>query len=462
MLALHPPQGGWEGDGQLRQFKHLFLALTVSALALAAVPASAGVAVTTTRVSVNSAGASGNPCSGCSSNLPISISATGRFVAFSDNAPNLVKDKRSYFYDVYVRDRVRGETTRVSVNSAGAEGNNDSFYPSISANGRFVAFASLASNLVPGDRNHRLDVFVRDRKRGETTRVSVTSAGAEANDGSIWLPAISDNGRVVAFFSRSTNLAPNDHNGIADFFVRDLKRGETTRVSVNSAGEEQTRGTGVEELGIVPALSATGRFVAFFSASPNLVPNDHNDTDDIFVRDRKRGETTRVSVSSTGEEANDTSLFYPSISANGRFVAFTSWASNLVAGDENGHYEDVFVRDRKRGVTTRVRENNRSGFLYSGIPSISDNGRFVAFESPAPDLVKGDRNGHVDVFLHDRKRGRTTLLSVSSEGKQGNSESSFPAISAYGHFVAFSSLASNLVGGDRFNTADTFVRGPLR
>ena len=121
-----------------------------SALALAAVPASAGVAVTTTRVSVNSAGASGNPCSGCSSNLPISISATGRFVAFSDNAPNLVKDKRSYFYDVYVRDRVRGETTRVSVNSAGAEGNDDSFFPSISANGRFVAFASLASNLVPG------------------------------------------------------------------------------------------------------------------------------------------------------------------------------------------------------------------------------------------------------------------------------------------------------------------------
>ena len=293
--------------------------------------------------------------------------------------------------------------------------------------------------------------------------MSVNSAGAEANDGSIWLPAISDNGRVVAFFSRSTNLVPNDHNGIADFFVRDLKRGQTTRVSVSSAGEEQIRGTGVEQLGIVPALSHNGRFVAFFSASPNLVEGDRNDTDDIFVRDRKLGETTRVSVSSTGEEANDTSLFYPSISANGRFVAFTSWASNLVAGDENGHAEDVFVRDRKRGVTTRIRENNRSGFLYSGIPSISDNGRFVAFESPASDLVKGDRNEAVDVFLHDRKRGKTTLLSVSSEGTQGNSESSFPAISAHnGRFVAFSSLASSLVAGDRHNTADTFVRGPLR
>jgi Tol biopolymer transport system component len=444
------------------RFKHLLLALTAAALALASVPASAGVAVKTTRVSVNSAGASGNPCSGCSSNLPISISATGRFVAFSDNAPNLVKDKRSYFYDVYVRDRVRGETTRVSLSSAGAEANGDSGYPSISANGRFVAFASFASNLVPGDTNHRFDVFVRDLKRGKTTRVGVSSAGAEANDGSIWLPAISDNGRFVAFFSRSTNLVPNDHNGIADFFVRDLKRGETTRVSVSSAGAEQNRGPGAEELGIVPAISANGRFVAFFSASTNLVEGDHNGTDDIFVRDRKLGETTRVSVSSTGEEANGSSLFYPSISATGRFVAFTSYASNLVAGDENGHAEDVFVRDRRRGETTRVRENNRSGSLYSGIPSISDNGRFVAFESPAPDLVKGDRNGHVDVFLRDRKRGETTLLSVSSEGEQGNSESSFPVISANGRFVAFSSLASSLVEGDRFNTADTFVRGPLR
>jgi Tol biopolymer transport system component len=444
------------------RFQHLFLALTGSALALAAVPASAGVAVTTTRVSVNSAGASGNPCSGCSSNSAVSISATGRFVAFSDNAPNLVKDKRSYFYDVYVRDRVRGETTRVSVNSAGAEGNDDSAFPSISANGRFVAFLSLASNLVRGDTNHRADVFVRDRKRGQTTRVSVSSAGAEANHGSFWLPAISANGRFVAFFSDSTNLVPGDHNGVRDFFVRDLKRGQTTRVSVSSTGAEQNSGNGVEELGIKPAISANGRFVAFFSTATNLVKGDRNDTDDIFVRDLKRGETTRVSVSSTGEEGNDSSLFYPSISANGRFVAFTSYASNLVAGDENGHHEDVFVRDLKRGVTTRIRENNRSGFLYSGIPSISANGRFVAFEAPASDLVNGDRNDAVDVFLHDRKRGQTTLLSVSSEGKQGNDESSFPAISANGRFVAFSSLASSLVEGDRHNTADTFVRGPLR
>jgi Tol biopolymer transport system component len=443
--------------------KHLFLALAASALALAAVPAWAGVAVTTMRVTVNSAGAPGNARPGDSSNLPISISATGRFVAFSSAHANLVAGDGNYWDDVFVRDRRLGETTRVSVSSAGAVPNDFSFFPAISANGRFVAFASIASNLVPGDTNHRLDVFVRDRVRGETTRVSVNSAGAEADDGSVWRPAISADGRFVAFESASTNLVPNDHNGIRDVFVRDRRRGQTTRVSVSSSGAEQISGNGAEELGTIPAISANGRFVAFSSRGKNLVEGDRNDTDDIFLRDRKRGETTRISVSSDGTEANDTSLFYPSISPNGRFVAFTSWASNLVPGDENGHYEDVFVRDRKRGETTRVRENNRSGSLYSGLPSISDNGRFVAFESPASDLVQGDRNGHVDVFLRDRKRGRTTLLSVSSKGKQGNDESSFPAISsANGRFVAFSSLASSLVAGDRHNTADTFVRGPLR
>jgi Tol biopolymer transport system component len=212
------------------RFKHLFLALTASALALAAVPASAGVAVKTTRVTVNSAGVPGNARPGDSSNSPGSISATGRFVAFSSAHPNLVEGDGNYFDDVFVRDRVRGETTRVSVSSAGAVPNSDSGFPSLSANGRFVAFLSFASNLVPGDRNHRPDVFVHDLKRGKTTRVSVNSAGEEANDGSIWLPAISDNGRFVAFFSRSTNLVPNDHNGTADFFVRDLKLGETTRI----------------------------------------------------------------------------------------------------------------------------------------------------------------------------------------------------------------------------------------
>jgi hypothetical protein len=177
----------------MRRFKHLFLALTASALALAVVPAWAGVAVTTTRVSVNSAGgADGNPCPGCSDNSLVSISANGRFVAFSDNAPNLVKGDGNYSFDIFIRDRKRGETTRVSVSSAGAVPNSDSGFPSISANGRFVAFASLASNLVGGDTNHAPDIFVHDRKLGQTTRVSVSSAEAGGIDRNL-LPAISAN-----------------------------------------------------------------------------------------------------------------------------------------------------------------------------------------------------------------------------------------------------------------------------
>ena len=145
----------------MRRSKYLFLALTASALALAAVPASAGVAVTTTRVSVNSAGASGNPCSGCSSNLPISISATGRFVAFEAPASDLVQGDRNDAVDVFLRDRKRGRTTLLSVSSEGEQGNSESSFPVISANGRFVAFSSLASNLVEGDGFNTADTFVR-------------------------------------------------------------------------------------------------------------------------------------------------------------------------------------------------------------------------------------------------------------------------------------------------------------
>jgi Tol biopolymer transport system component len=220
MLASHLHTEGRDAKDKMRRFKYLFLALTASALALAAVPGWAGVAVKTTRVTVNSAEEPGNARPGDSSNLPVSISATGRFVAFSSAHPNLVEDDGNYFDDVFVRDRVRGETTRVSVGSAGAVPNSDSAFPSISANGRFVTFLSLASNLVGGDTNHRADVFVRDRKRGQTTRVGVSSAGAEANDGSIWRPAISANGRFVAFSSLASNLVGGDRHNTADTFVR--------------------------------------------------------------------------------------------------------------------------------------------------------------------------------------------------------------------------------------------------
>jgi Tol biopolymer transport system component len=289
------------------------------------------------------------------------------------------------------------KTRRVSVSSAGAEGNNWSYYPSISADGRFVAFSSDASNLVAGDGNGTSDVFVRDRATGKTRRVSVSSAGAEGNNAS-YDPSISADGRFVAFHSDASNLVAGDGNGTSDVFVRDRATGKTRRVSVSSAGAE---GNGDS---YASSISADGRFVAFHSNASNLVAGDGNGTSDIFVHDRATGKTRRVSVSSAGAQGNGAS-YNPSISADGRFVAFHSNASNLVAGDGNG--------------TT-------------------------------------------DVFVHDRATGKTRRVSVSSAGAEGNGASYNPSISADGRFVAFESSASNLVAGDGNGTSDIFVRGPLR
>jgi Tol biopolymer transport system component len=394
---------------------------------------------TTTRVSVDSAGNEGNEFSG-----EPSISANGRFVAFSSGASNLVPGDTNGVADIFVHDQKTGTTTRVSVDSAGNEGNGDSFAPSISANGRFIAFQSDATNLVPGDTNSTFDVFVHDRKTGSTTRVSVDSAGNEGNDFSGG-PSISADGRFVAFTSFASNLVPGETNLTADVFVHDQKTGTTTRVSVDSAGNEGN------DFSFAPSISANGRFVAFESDATNLVPGDTNSTFDAFVHDQKTGSTTRVSVDSAGNEGNGDS-FAPSISANGRFIAFQSDATNLVPGDTNSTF-DVFVHDQKTGSTTRVSVDSagNEGNFGSFSPSIGANGRFVAFSSNATNLVPGDTNGDVDVFVHDRHTGTTTRVSVDSV------VSPLPSLSANGRFVAFQSDATNLVPGDTNSTLDVFV-----
>src|SRR5205814_1263965 len=197
-----------------------------------------------------------------------------------------------------------------------------------SADGRFVAFAAWARNLAPGDTNGFGDVFVHDRGTGVTERLSVDGAGTEAND-TIHQPAISADGRFVAFVSAATNLVPGDTNGLSDVFVHDRRTRRTERVSVDSAG------TQADGASASPALSADGRFVAFSSSATNLVPGDTNGQADVFVHDRRTGTTERVSVDSAGTGANGWSE-RPSISADGRFVAFCSYATNLVPRDTNG------------------------------------------------------------------------------------------------------------------------------
>jgi len=422
-------------------------AATVLAFALATTGLASNAR--TELVSVSSSDEQGNRDSSSSA-----VSANGRYVAFSSEATNLVAGDTNRTEDVFVRDRELGTTERVSVSSTGQQGNHQSFEPAISPNGRYVAFTSGASTLVAGDTNGNWDVFVRDRKLGITRRVSVSSTGREGN-GRSWQPALSADGRYVAFISRAKNLVPRDPKWY-DVFVRDLKRHTTGKVSVSSRERPANRKSAE------PAISADGRYVAFTSEAMNLVPGGRTRhfKPDVFIRDRKRGTTRRVSVSSRGRAGNDAS-FEPAISATGRYVAFTSNASDRAPRDPK--WEDVFVRDRKRHTTRRVSVSStgRPGNNESFQAAISANGRYVAFGSVASSLVPGDTKETEDVFVRDRKRRTTRRVSVSSTGRPGNSESRLPAISADGRYVAFSSEASNLVPGDTNSAADVFVRGPL-
>jgi Tol biopolymer transport system component len=437
--------------------------------------------VLTSRVSVASDGAQGNGESSVTS-----ISADGRYVVFISRATNLVANDTNTcdIYtipgscpDVFVHDRQTGETTRVSVASDGTQANYQSIGNSISTDGRFVAFASLASNLVSGDTNicgvstipgTCPDVFVHDRQTGETTRVSVASNGTQGNAES-WFPSISADARYVAFVSPASNLVSGDTNGVDDVFVHDRQTGQTTRVSVASNG---TQG---DDWSSTPSISADGRYVSFNARAGNLVANDTNTCEDypipgscpdIFVHDQQTGGTTRVSVASDGTQGNGAS-FYHSISADGRYVAFYSEASNLVSEDTNG-FADIFVHDRQTGETTRVSiaSDGTQGNGWSYVHSISAHGNYVAFTSYASNLVGGDTNtcdiytipgSCPDVFVHDRQAGVTARVSVSTDGTQGDDSSYEPSLSADGSVVAFTSRASNLVSEDDNQCLDVFV-----
>jgi Tol biopolymer transport system component len=442
-----------------RLFVPLFLLVALTLLAGAAGPRPAAgyltianqlpgdlLAGTTTRVSVASDGVQGND----QSFFP-SISADGRYVAFASDASNLVPGDTNDVADVFVHDQQTGQTTRVSVTSDGTQGNADSGSPSISANGRYVVFASAADNLMPEDTNGVGDVLIHDRQTGQTSRVSVSSDGIQGN-GVSYNPSISGDGRYVAFASAADNLVPGDTNNMVDIFVHDRQIGQTSRVSVASDG---TQGN-IHSTGPT-SLSADGRYVAFGSGANNLVPGDTNHSVDIFVHDQQTGQTSRVSVASGGVQGNSFSNF-PSISADGRYVAFESNASNLVANDTNG-WSDVFVHDRQTMMTSRVSvaSDGTQGNYWSWRPSISADGRYVAFASFGNNLVPGDTNGYLDIFVHDRQTEQTSRVSTASGGAQGNGDSNSATISANGDHISFHSKASTLVPDDTNDVQDIFI-----
>ncbi len=406
----------------------------------------------TERISLASDGSQGNGPSGGDSYRDVAISADGRFVVFGSSASNLVAGDTNGVRDIFVRDRVAGTTTRVSVTTDGTEADDFSQTPVISADGRYVAFASYASNLVTGSFNSNADIFVHDCFTGVTTRESISSGGAQGNSYSLH-PALSADGRYLAFTSWASNLVTGDTNGRKDTFLRDRLTGVTTRVSVATDGTQ-----GNLDSWDGPAISANGQFVALRSDATNLVPGDTNGRSDIFVHDCQTGVTSRVSVATDGTQANDYSAL-PALSGDGRLVVFGSTATNLDSGDTNEE-ADVFVHDTATGLTTRVSvaTDGTQGNLGSGEPILTPDGRLVAFSSSASNLVADDTNESGDVFLHDLVTGTTTRESVASGGEQGDGGSTHAALTPDARYLVFDSGSTNLVPGDTNQCWDVYVR----
>ncbi len=381
-----------------------------------------------------------------------SVSADGRFVVFDTIATNLVANDNNTAWDIYLRDRLDGTTTRISTTPTGDDSDGASIDPVISDDGTSIVFSSSATNLVSNDSNSVADIFRFDMLTGELTRISTGINSGEANDDSD-APDVSATGRYIVYESNANNLvAEPDTNGVTDIYFYDTQTGVTELISINS---DEQQGNGISRN---PSISDDGRFVAFESHSDNLVGNDTNGVVDIFLRDRLNGETVRVNVSNENMETNNDSVT-PVISGNGSVVAFRSIANNLVAGDTND-VRDIFIRDLTTNTTSRVsisttgQESNGTSFSS---PDIDANGRYIVFYSAADNLVEGDDNAAWDVFLHDRELNETVRVSVNSDGEQANASSFVPAISAGGQYVVFGSGATNLATQDNNQSWDIFT-----
>jgi len=363
------------------------------------------------------------------------ISADARYVVFESEATNLVPDDTNGTYDVFLRDRSTGAIERLSVDPSGNEGDGSSNKVEITPDGRYVVFDSQASNLVAGDTNGIGDIFIRDVVAGTTERVSVASDEVEAG-GTSYNPSVSSDGRFVVFHTGAA-LVADDTNFETDIYVRDRTSGTTVRASVSS-DEVETDNSSYNA-----TISNDGRYVAFESEANNLVAGDTGRRD-IFVRDLTAGTTVRVSVDSS-EAESDNASYEVSMSGDGRYVAFESNASNLVAGDTNGK-RDIFVRDMTAGTTILVSQSIADviGNDNSDDVNITSDGKFLAFESQASNLVEGDTNGQKDVFRLDMTTGTLTLLSINDKGEAGNCNSEDPILTTDGFHVVFESQASNL------------------
>ena len=412
------------------------------------------------RSSVSSGGTEGNGAS-----RGPSVSGDGRYVAFTSSSTNLVPGDINGVRDVFVRDHKTGDTARISVSTTGEQALRESFVLSISDDGRYVAFGSAAPNLVPGDANGRNDAFVHDRSTGVTELVSVSSTGVQGND-STSSGALSGDGRFFTFSTFSTNLVAGDTNGFSDVFVHDRTTGVTERVSVSSTG---VQGNG-ESFAV--SINRDGRYVDFASDARNLVVGDTSSNRDAFLHDRVTHSTERVSVSSDGGQPSGLGTSIPEgISSDGRYVALYSNADNLVPNDTTRNRFDVYLRDRATGTTELISVNSAGvqGNNESFLADISDDGRYVAFYSMANNLVSDDTNGFIDFFVRDRATGVTQRVSLDTKYQEANAECpggllgpSFTMdMSSDGRYIAFASCADTLSQGDTNQVEDVFLRFTL-
>ena len=407
-----------------------------------------------------SSAADGSHTSAGSASGEAQISADGRYVVFRSEADNLVAGDTNERTDIFRKDLQTGEILRVSTagDPAHTQANEDSDYASISSDGRYVVFQSYADNLVVGDTNGGGDTFRKDMTTGEIVRLTSPNAAVghvEGNAGSL-SGTISNDGHYLVFLSGATNLVASDTNKSSDIFRKDLLTGAIELVSTAADGAH-TQGNNSSNQS---SVSADGRYVVFESYATNLVTGDGNNTHDVFRKDLSTGDI--VLVSSAGDAAHtqsDKRSDNPAISADGRYVLFTSQGTNLVAGDTLG-FLDIFRKDLVTGdlvLVSASSDGTTPANNESNGANMSADGRYVVFSSLASNIVAADTNGKSDVFWKDLTTGEVKLLSTANmSATQGNQDSYNPCLSANGIFVVFESNASNLVGNDLGSNRDIF------
>jgi len=416
------------------------LVLAISMVSLLGVPAAAAPG-DIDACSTDATGNFGNANSGwwAASPLASSVSADGRYVAFNSEATDLVPGDTNVFSDIFRKDLRTHEIVRCSTNAAGGETHNGpAMWPSISADGRYVAFLSAANDIVGASTLNRYHIYRKDLVTGATVRLSNGIGGAEADNIS-YEASISADGRFVAFVSAATNLVPADTNGVTDIFRTDADTMATVRCSTTSAGGEAHGGNS-----LTPSISGSGRYVAFQSVSTDIFPGVTPTRSHVYRKDLNTQLLDLCSSSEAGTEANNDSE-RPSISGDGRFVAYDGPATNLVPNDTNGVW-DVFRKDllTKQVVRCSTTALEGQADINSGYPSISASGRFVAFMSLANNLVPGDTNWVIDIYRKDLLTSQIVRCSITATGTEPNNASYYPAISADGKYVVFQSYATNL------------------